>query len=156
MAPEILAHDKAESIDLKAADVYAFGVLLWTLCTRQQAFKGLGDHAISQLVTQGRRPNMFLMMVFPSSIKALIVDCWNQLPNQRPTTTAIVTRLKEINGALSGGADLVCPRDISSECRQSSVNMGNTLTLGNSTKVEIAALRLMCVCVRWMHATQAY
>lgn len=90
LAPEVLL----EGIAGQAADVYAFGLILWELATQ----KHVPLRAMSLLEVQvavcreGTRPT------FPSTIPEdyvrLANQCWSQLPTARPTFSEIALRLQ--------------------------------------------------------------
>ena len=55
MAPEILMSGHIS----KAADVYAFGILMYETLTAQKAFRGVPMHLISSKICSGRERPMF-------------------------------------------------------------------------------------------------
>jgi len=85
-APEVLRHGHLSP----AADIYAFGIIMWELLTRDRPFRGLleGDLVVG-VCDKGLRP------VFPpgcpSSYVALAQQCWSDDPAHRPTAVQVRT-----------------------------------------------------------------
>ena len=75
-----------------AADVYSFGVLLWTLLTRQQPFAHITNvYAIPSQVVAGVRPAIPAEM--PPLVASLVVACWAADPAARPTFADVEVRV---------------------------------------------------------------
>ena len=93
MAPEMLKQQYDKSID-----VYAFGMLLWRVC------EGQGNQP--QNINRHFLPLVMLMMnavdnktperldVFPEQCWQLMVRCWNQDPEARPSFDSVVRDLE--------------------------------------------------------------
>ncbi|QBZ81599.1 Serine/threonine protein kinase, catalytic domain containing protein [Pandoravirus celtis] len=110
MAPEILAGDHTPgggsngsptTADMVPADVYAFGVVLWELLTRQQPYAGLSQAAVAVAVLRDdARPRMpptgTIMPPTFVDFERLVVDCWNRDPMMRPAFLEAMTRLSTI------------------------------------------------------------
>jgi serine/threonine protein kinase len=91
MAPEILAEET--DIDFVLADIYAFGIILWELLTREQPYAGLTPAAIAvAVIRDDARPNMPEGHV-DADYEKLITDCWHRDPTVRPTFLEVMTRL---------------------------------------------------------------
>ena len=70
------------------ADIYSFGVLLWTMWCGKEPFMDVQGNllALMMAITQGRRPSLDdPAHNFPEGVKRLLQDCWAQEPEQRPS-----------------------------------------------------------------------
>ena len=97
MAPEFLA----DKISSKKSDVYAFGVVLWEIFSRQIAFEDQNEAQIIFAVAhQGKRPDISQVKIKDkekdSKVKTLIEMCWSQDPHDRPEIREILETLKAI------------------------------------------------------------
>ena len=94
-APEVLLNLPYGS----PADVYAFGVVIWELCTREIPFTDKPSYAwahnVEDDVCRGFRPPV--RDSFPAIFSSLMQECWNQKPEERPVFTQIVKSL-EVDG----------------------------------------------------------
>ena len=103
MAPEVLRGTPAT----KPSDVYSFGIVMWEVCTRQEPYadvqdlEGLLDDIADEKLAVPRRPD--IPDEVPTDLKALMRDCWDPNPDQRPTFDEIQARLQRIKyGAAAG------------------------------------------------------
>eukprot|EP01105_Mastigella_eilhardi_P014882 TRINITY_DN3389_c0_g1_i2.p1 TRINITY_DN3389_c0_g1~~TRINITY_DN3389_c0_g1_i2.p1 ORF type:complete len:1250 (-),score=235.11 TRINITY_DN3389_c0_g1_i2:11-3760(-) len=85
-APEILLK-KSYSF---SADCYSYGIVLWQIVTRKEPYAQFKVFDIFEFVTHGGRPTP--IPEFSPFIK-LIATCWNQKPEKRPDTAAIIKEL---------------------------------------------------------------
>lgn len=90
-APEIFS---AKGYTVKA-DVYSFGIVLWEIMTRSAVYKGMNKPDIIMGVTKGTLRPPIPPYCHPDIAK-LMVQCWDQNPDNRPTFEEIVQRLEEI------------------------------------------------------------
>lgn len=93
MAPETmtLSTNAAGKQYTNAVDVYSFGILLWTMCTRRQPFGHIDNpFAIPAQVVAGVRPA--LPHRLPPRLGALITACWDPNPRSRPSFAQIEVR----------------------------------------------------------------
>ena len=90
LAPELLT----DGLLTTAADVYAYGILLWRLLAGTAPYVGMSDHAILEAVIQGQRPE--IPKHFPGSYTEIIQHCWDADRTKRPTFPVIVGRLNEL------------------------------------------------------------
>ncbi|CAM9104620.1 unnamed protein product [Discosporangium mesarthrocarpum] len=79
MAPELLENRPFN----KSVDVYAFGILLWEIFSREVPFLGYEVSDIREAVLSGGRPKV-PRGGCPAEIKQLICKSWSQEPEDRP------------------------------------------------------------------------
>jgi serine/threonine protein kinase len=85
MPPELLRSSRLSA----AADIYAFGILLWECYSGRSAFAGLHFGEIYQAVAlEGLRPPP--PKGAPAGYALLMRACWAQEPAERPSFAAIV------------------------------------------------------------------
>jgi serine/threonine protein kinase len=93
LSPEIMSGRSAGH----ESDVYAFGILMWVLCTAVAPFKdvGLGQLAY-EVVMQHLRPSLHESGIdkMPSKYIDLMRSCWSADANERPKFDAIVRQLR--------------------------------------------------------------
>jgi len=78
MAPELLMDGRQS----KAADVYAFGIVLWELFTGGQPFKGIQKVVLSyKIAKDGLRPEF--PPEVPEDYVSLAKHCWMESPDDR-------------------------------------------------------------------------
>ncbi|KAL4452143.1 hypothetical protein ABPG75_007805 [Micractinium tetrahymenae] len=88
-APELLSTGRLT----KAADIYAFGLIMHEMLSGSMAFAGIPTFQIITLVTQqGYRP---AMPDCPAPLADLMQRCWAGDPRDRPDAKAVVQALKE-------------------------------------------------------------
>mmetsp|Transcript_36334 Transcript_36334/g.80856 ORF Transcript_36334/g.80856 Transcript_36334/m.80856 type:complete len:1087 (+) Transcript_36334:74-3334(+) len=97
MAPEVLLYGRVS----KAADVYAFGILLFELWTAGLAFKGIPRAILGyKVAVQNERPR------FPASapleLVQLATHCWAKEPGDRPTFSQVCAELRRLLDTLPG------------------------------------------------------
>jgi serine/threonine protein kinase len=109
-APEILAGDP--NVDLMLADVYAFGIVLWEILTRQTPYVGMSPAAIAVgVIRDGLRPPLsadddpalYLDAGDPMLVAECVADyidlaltCWHSDPQMRPSFLESMTRLSRV------------------------------------------------------------
>jgi serine/threonine protein kinase len=98
MAPELLAGRPFG----KPVDVYAFGVLLWEICSRAVPFAGWRPADIRTEVVAGARPDLrALPLDCGDALKSLITACWAPDAARRPDMVAVAKQLAEWRPAMS-------------------------------------------------------
>lgn len=89
IAPEIWDDD----LYTKACDVYAFAFIVYEIMTLKKPFAGLKAYRIMKKVLEEcERPNF--TVAIPPCYKKLIIKCWSQRIEDRPTFAEIVEELK--------------------------------------------------------------
>jgi serine/threonine protein kinase len=88
MAPETLRVGQQS----KAADVYAFGILLYELFTADSAYRGLPQTAIIDMVLN-RRARPVLPPDTPRHVALLAANCMEEEPGRRPSMAAVRDQL---------------------------------------------------------------
>ena len=102
MAPELL--DKPEvqaNAQLLKSDVYAYGYLLWALCSNEEPHQGQTCASVLRSLDASKKKSIFgkyqTPLKIPSSCprlwKKLIVSCWEYDPTARPTFDIILSLL---------------------------------------------------------------
>jgi predicted outer membrane repeat protein len=106
MAPELLTQALGRDgkrasihIDGEAADVYAFGIIMNALWTKQAPYVDVLHHFKSvqdliQQVVRGLRPGMPEHLNCPQALAALIERCWHADPKFRPTFSEVLDMLR--------------------------------------------------------------
>ena len=91
MAPELFK----EKVYSKASDVYAYGIVLWEIVSRETPFDGLEAFEISpKVVNDKERPP--IPTAAPSSLVALMGLCWKQNREERLPTEEVITKLEAL------------------------------------------------------------
>ncbi len=88
MAPEIhVGNEQGRGVYSKASDIYAYGMLILEIVTRQPPFEGMEWFTVIYKVGHGKRPkippNCSLLLT------KIIQGCWHQDPKKRPTIEVI-------------------------------------------------------------------
>ena len=77
----------------KAADVYAFGIIVYEIVTEEVPFPNVHFFDFPIKVKNGYRPEF--KKLIPKSYQNLIEHCWSQEPSNRPTFDDILKQLRE-------------------------------------------------------------
>jgi serine/threonine protein kinase len=89
LAPEVIEHAHASL----SSDVYAYGIIVWEICTRNEVYEGLtAAQIIARVVKTGLRP------VAPEGcpVSDLMQRCWSQDPGDRPSFKEILKILTQL------------------------------------------------------------
>jgi len=106
LAPEIISE---QGYSIKS-DVYAYGIILNEILTRKHPFDEYAPRFMSdteELIVSGKRPSYPTSS--PQPYVALMEDCWNQIPEKRPTFKEITKRLFTMMTSLAPKLDLSLP-----------------------------------------------
>jgi serine/threonine protein kinase len=90
---------------LQASDVFAFGIILFEIMVGRRAFaESLRLHQIAFIVAvENGRPEIPDSVLPPA--RALIQDCWEADPDDRPSFEEIVDRLAEMQFRVSANVN---------------------------------------------------
>lgn len=79
-------------------DVYAMGLIMWSVLTRREPFadRGAHDAEVYADIIGGTRPQV--PSDAPEDFKVLMARCWNNNPSRRPTMQAVVDALTDMIG----------------------------------------------------------
>ena len=102
MAPEAIAG--GGRTPTTAGDVWSYGVTLWELFSAGcRPYEGFADHELVDLILSRRLlpcpPPPVQTAHATSRVYALMVDCWAQRPDDRPSFVAVVGRLEQWQAA---------------------------------------------------------
>ena len=88
----------------KAADVYAFAIIVYQILTKLEPFQRFDDFEVfEKVMTNNYRPEFNELV--SDAFKELIEKCWSNDPNDRPTFEEIVTDLKYNADYITGEMD---------------------------------------------------
>ena len=85
MAPEV---SSGENYNFKA-DVFSFSMIMWELYSNNTPYSTVPNAQITNQICRNVRPTIIDDKITPS-LKELIIHCWNNDPNKRPTFTEII------------------------------------------------------------------
>jgi len=83
-----------------SSDVYAYGLLFWEICMRQIPFSEVPQLKIPEHVMSGKRPIITSDRI-PSSMKTIIVRCWDSEYTRRPTLSQVHQHLLDVQASMS-------------------------------------------------------
>ncbi|GBC07561.1 hypothetical protein RclHR1_07530010 [Rhizophagus clarus] len=94
--PKKFSSNRAQVYKLnEKSDVYSLGILLWEISSGQSPFSSEPyDLTLALEISKGLREE--IVPGTPPNYAKLYTDCWNGEPYYRPTTSEVVTRLKDI------------------------------------------------------------
>ena len=97
-APEVLRNQR---YSIKA-DVYSFGICLWELYTRTAPYAGMTPFQVMYgVASSGMRPN--INDDCPEPWRELMITCWAESPDDRPTFDVIAKTLQTMVLPETGG-----------------------------------------------------
>eukprot|EP01114_Cavostelium_apophysatum_P016329 TRINITY_DN4614_c1_g2_i1.p2 TRINITY_DN4614_c1_g2~~TRINITY_DN4614_c1_g2_i1.p2 ORF type:complete len:186 (-),score=46.96 TRINITY_DN4614_c1_g2_i1:23-580(-) len=90
MSPESILHSKYST----ASDVFSYGVVLYEILSGEMPWRELSNMEAARQVVEGKRlptpPNANKHLV------SIMLRCWEQQPEKRPSTAEIVSLLEKI------------------------------------------------------------
>lgn len=91
MAPESLI----DGVFTTQTDVWAFGVLMWEICTLgQQPYQARSNMEVLTFVKAGGQ--LELPKQSPDRMNSLMIRCWSYKPEERPTFARCLEEIKEL------------------------------------------------------------
>lgn len=91
VSPELLENFRAS----EKSDSYSFGMILYELVSNLKPFHTLNAFQLIKEVLSNKRPSL-VDSVSNSPFKALIKQCWDQNPSERPSTSDIIHQLEQL------------------------------------------------------------
>eukprot|EP01117_Protostelium_nocturnum_P009566 TRINITY_DN3411_c0_g2_i2.p1 TRINITY_DN3411_c0_g2~~TRINITY_DN3411_c0_g2_i2.p1 ORF type:complete len:714 (-),score=214.05 TRINITY_DN3411_c0_g2_i2:702-2843(-) len=90
-APEILRNEHYT----EKVDIYSFGIVLWECVTMEDPYLGMAPYQVVLAVgTKGMRPT--IPSDCPPHWASLMRDCWQEIPESRPSFDEVIQRLSLI------------------------------------------------------------
>ena len=112
-APELHSDERTGQYSTKV-DVYSFGIIIWSLLTRQRPYsdqKSMSTFSLVAKIVAGLRPT--LSEDFPPMLSKLMVRCWASDPEDRPMFSEILIVLDRTNLMALKGEEPVRSRGLS-------------------------------------------
>jgi serine/threonine protein kinase len=91
-APETFAFHASHT---EEADIYSFGMVLWSICTRKKPFANFTAVEFMTKIKQGLKEN--IPNTIPEGFRQIISACWNTSPELRPSLEDIISQLNVID-----------------------------------------------------------
>jgi hypothetical protein len=92
-APEVNSESRVSQYSTKI-DVYSFGIMIWMIYTKERPYHDsscTSNWALLAAIIKGLRPTIPPDM--PPRLVALMVACWAEEPEERPTFSEVISRL---------------------------------------------------------------
>jgi serine/threonine protein kinase len=99
IAPEVLFLGRKKAIYNHKADVFSFGMLLYQMIARRHPYHNVQPVKIDAKVVQGERPSIVDTPVAETGyyfLTRLMKRCWEDKPDERPSTTELITDVSDI------------------------------------------------------------
>ena len=94
MSPEVMTSVNVDDLDLKAADVFSYAMLLYELWEHKIPFHDRNRFVTAAAVLDGERPPTSKRS--PKFILDLMQKCWNQSPEERPQISSVLLSLQQM------------------------------------------------------------
>lgn len=103
MSPECIRNNEFST----KSDVWSFGVLLWECLTGEIPYKGFDQMQVAfGIATQ--KYSLPIPSTCPEEFSKLMKDCWEIVPQKRPTFRELYDEINAIADAYSTDGDLTC------------------------------------------------
>ena len=86
------------------ADVYSFAIVLWELAVKEEPFRGMHPMQIMRVIDKGDRPPVPATVEILPEYKQLMMECWAQRPEDRPSFTSSLARLVNMQAQMQAAA----------------------------------------------------
>ncbi len=130
MAPEVY---KGEANSEKS-DVYSYGMILWEVLTGEEPQQDMKPLKMAHMAAHlGYRPT--IPMSTSPKWRQLIVSCWAEVPESRPTFRQIIGSLKEIEEDGLAPSQVLRSTGSSGQIQQSTLQSSNTSTPYSSQQI---------------------
>ncbi|KAG2450428.1 hypothetical protein HYH02_004930 [Chlamydomonas schloesseri] len=103
MAPECL--NALNCVVTHHADMFSFGVLLYEMLAGERPWQGCSMVQVAYRVNDGQRPPLDELSLerCPRPLRALIISCWDPVPERRPAACEVAKELLLIRHKLADG-----------------------------------------------------
>jgi len=109
IAPEIILKKSEETL---MSDIWSFGITLWEMFTFGTIpYMDLNNSLVLFWVPKGRR--LPKPEICPQEIYDIMIHCWNEVPNERPSFSKITSDLKSIKKNIK--LELADPQNLKKE-----------------------------------------
>ncbi|PBK83302.1 kinase-like protein, partial [Armillaria gallica] len=99
-APELLLREGAEARLHPSADIYSVGGLILQACTGDVPYPNYNDARVALAIKAGKKPRRPDKANISDALWSVMEECWCYDPLQRPTATALASRLQAIYSGL--------------------------------------------------------
>jgi serine/threonine protein kinase len=79
----------------KSSDIYSFGVLMWEISSGRPPFKD-NDNKVALAISIKTGIREITIFGTPKEYEKLYKNCWNQVPEERPTINKILDEFKKM------------------------------------------------------------
>jgi len=136
--PEVLLNKQFS----KYSDAWSFGILLWEMLSRAQAYSGKNCMQVIAAVTGGERLQRPTKINHPPLLFTLIEQCWEEDPTKRPTFATLLQQVSELESQLPSfdpTSIIIVPGYYNMQSKSTSTEQSNYGSPGHSDVATSAA-----------------